>query len=140
MRRVSPQDEKFWLYLLTEQLPIADKIRFDFHEPTIVAIKAGLAFLKNSRVEALGLANKVETTMRNRAKPDARMTARFIMAMLAADEHLAVIMEEGDYMLQLRRMAQRILSGEVRQWCSAHTAQHTQESAVRAIEQIAQSR
>lgn len=98
MRRVSPQDERFWLHLLTEQLPIADRTRFDLNEPTIVAIKAGLALLKNKRVEALGLANKVETTMRDRARPDARMTARFVMAILAADAHLAVIVEEGDYM------------------------------------------
>lgn len=120
VRRISPHEEKFWMHLLTEQLPIADRNRFDVNEPTIVSIRAGLAFLKNRRVEALRLANEVETTMRDRARADARMTARFLMAMLAADAHLAVIAEEGDHMHQLRRMAQRILSGEVRQWCTMH--------------------
>lgn len=120
VQRISPDKEKFWMHLLTEQLPAVDRSRFDVNEPTIVSIRAGLAFLKNRRVEALRLANEVETTMRDRARADARMTARFVMAILAADAHLTVIMEEGDYMHQLRRMARRILSGEVRQWCSAH--------------------
>lgn len=136
VRRISPHDEKFWLHLLTEQLPTADRKRFDINQPTIISIQAGLAFLKNKRIEALRLANEVETTMRDRARADARMTARLVMAMLAADAHLAVIVEEGDYMHQLRRMAQRVLSGEIRQWCSAH-AQHTNETAVRAIGAIA---
>lgn len=131
VRKISLQDEKFWLHLLTEQLPLADRNRFDINEPTIVAIKAGLAFLKNKRVEALGLANEVETTLRDRARADARMTARFVMAMLAADAHLAVIIEEGDYMHQLRRMAQRVLSGEIRQWCSTHIQHNT--SAIETI-------
>lgn len=120
---ISPAKEKFWLHLLTEQLPAVDRIRFDTNEPTVVSIKAGLAFLKNQRVEALRFANEVETTMRERARADARMTARFIMAMLAADAHLAVIAAEGDYMHQLRRMARRILTGEVRQWCTMHGQQ-----------------
>lgn len=136
VRQISPHDEKFWLHLLTEQLPIADRNRFDINQPTIVSIRAGLAFLKNKRIEALRLANEVETTMHDQARADARMTARLIMAMLAADAHLKVIVEEGNYMYQLRRMAQRILSGEVRQWCDAHAQQHTQETAVRAIEAI----
>lgn len=121
-RRLQAHMERFWLHLLTEQLPVADRARFDTYQPVIVSVQAGLAFLHNRRVEALRLANDVETTFRSTARPEARMTARFVMAMLAADEHLKVIEDEGGYMHQLRRMAHRILAGEIRQWCVLHIA------------------
>lgn len=117
LHSISSLEEAFWMNLLTVELPLADKNRFEEILPMITAIKSGLAYLKNNRIESLRLANEVETTMRNEARLEARMTARFIMALLAADEHLRVITEDGGYMHQLRRMARRILSGEVNQWC-----------------------
>ena len=117
--KISPADEKYWLHLLIEVLPNVDPEKYQANLPTIVSIQAGLAFLKNQRVEALRLANEVETTLRSQARPEARTTARFVMAMLAADAHLNVIEQEGAYMHQLRAVARRILGGEVRPWSVA---------------------
>ncbi len=129
VRKLRPDDEKFWLHILTEELPQRDKPKFDANQTVVKSIQAGLEFIHNRRVSALRLANEVETTLRQRAideqRPDARMTARLVMAWLASDQHLQVIADEGGRMHQMRSMARRVLDGKVRPWCTEHSLSAT---------------
>lgn len=115
--------EKFWMHLIIDEFQRVDPRQYETYQPIIVSIKAGLALLRGQRIEAYRFANEVETTMRDHARPEAHTTARLVLAVLAMDEHLQVIIDEGEYMHQLRNHARRILAGATRQWCTIHADQ-----------------
>ena len=118
--RLSPATEKFWLHLLTEELPAKDQVLYEVSVPWITAIQAGLAALKGDRKTALRLANDALTTRSGQRRPESFATAHLVLAWLAADEHLQAIVDEGEHMHQLRAKARRILDGKTRQWCEQH--------------------
>lgn len=106
---LTAEDETFWANLFFTELPKADEEFFVKQEPVAVAIKAGLAYFKNDRVGAYRFANKVITELQ--IDKQATMTARLILARVAAAEHLEVIIKDGDFMHQLRRNAKKIREG-----------------------------
>lgn len=120
LRKLPLSDEEYWVHLITDEFERVDPAQYETYQPIIVSIKAGLALLRGHRVEAYRLANEVETTLLDRARPEARVTARLVLVVLAMDEHLEVIVNEGEYMHQWRNHARRILAGETRQWCTIH--------------------
>lgn len=120
LRKLPLSDEEYWVHLITDEFSRVDPGQYETYQPVIVSINAGLALLRGHRVEAYRLANEVETTMRDRARPEAWTTARFVLAVLAADEHLQMILDGGGYVHHLRGLAARVLKGETRQWCTIH--------------------
>lgn len=120
LRKLPLSDEEYWMHLITDEFSRVDPGQYETYQPVIVSINAGLALLRGHRVEAYRFANEVETTMRDRARPEAWTTARFVLAVLAADEHLQMILDGGGYMHHLRGLAARVLKGETRQWCTIH--------------------
>lgn len=121
LRALPLSTERFWIHLFIDELQRVDPGTYETYLPIIVSVKAGLALLRGQRVEAYRFANEVETTLLDRARPEARTTARLVLAVLAMNEHLEVIVEEGEYMHQVRNLAGRILAGGTRMWCTIHT-------------------
>ena len=85
-RPITPESEARWLAILTEEFAVKDPKQFENLQPTIIGIKAGLAMLKNDRNEALRLAQEVETVHIERAMPNARATAVFVLNALGEDQ------------------------------------------------------
>jgi hypothetical protein len=120
VHQISMRDEDYWLFLLDEQLQEADREYYDHHESDIVAIKAGIVFLRNKRASALSLANEVETRLRSVRTIEARMTALLVKAWMAADLYFEEMEREGGRMYQLRSKARMILAGQTVPFCTEH--------------------
>ncbi len=120
LRKMAVTDEQFWRNLLFTVLPKADSGHYVKNFPTIESLEAGLLLLNNHREEAARIARKVAVMGADRARPIARMTARFILAVLAGDEHLRVISSEKGEMHQLRRLAEAVLQSRAKAFCFEH--------------------